>query len=311
MKFTLRQLEGFAAAARGGSFTRAAMLVSMTQPAFSQLIRELEGILGARLFDRTTRKISLTEPGRQFLRMIARPIEDLEQAYAEVREISVGKRGRLLIGTLPSFAFGGLAETLAQFKTRNPAVAIRLIENGNPEIVDSVKNGEVDFGIGVLIAPDNKLTFRKLLQDELVVVCPTGHDLAKRKRVSWSDIAKHTLILLYEQSSSRVVIDQAFAISGISVEPAIEVANMVTSMSMVRAGLGVTVMPRIALSPLRLQGLEIRPIRDPRPWRQIGIMARADRQLAPAAAAFIEMLITNLCMPNILSRKTLTPRSRK
>src|SRR5262245_20924798 len=147
MKFSLRQLEGFAAAARLGSFTAAAQKVAMTQPAFSQLVRDLEGILGTKLFDRTTRKIELTEAGRQLLTMIERPLDDLGQAYTDVRELSVGFRGRIVIGALPSMAFGELTLSLAEFKASHPKVSIRLVEAANPRLIESVQNREVDFGI--------------------------------------------------------------------------------------------------------------------------------------------------------------------
>jgi len=294
MKFSLRQLEGFAAAARLGSFTAAAQKVAMTQPAFSQLVRDLESILGTKLFDRTTRKIELTEAGRQLLAMIERPLDDLSQAYADVRELSVGIRGRIVIGALPSIAFGELTLSLAEFKANHPKVIVRLVEAANPRLIESVQNREVDFGIGMFAAPEDKLNFRKLLEDELVAVFPRGHTLARKKKVSWTDLAKQTLILLVEQSSSREVIDRGFAVHGVTVQPAYEIANMVTSLSMVRAGMGVTIMPRIALPALNMQGLQIGHIADPHPTRAIGILAKPDRPLSAAAENYIELLTAKL-----------------
>ncbi len=93
--FKLRQLEGFVAAADSGSFSHAALQLAMTPPAFSQLIRELESSLGMLLFERTTRRIDLTDAGRQLLHSVRRPLEDLNGAYSDMRDLAGGKRGRV------------------------------------------------------------------------------------------------------------------------------------------------------------------------------------------------------------------------
>lgn len=290
MIFKLRQLQGFSAAARHGSFSAAAREIAMTQPAFSQLIRELETTLRVRLFERTTRRIELTDAGRRLLAMIERPLADLGDAYKFLRELAAGTRGRIVFASLPSAAFGVVTSALARFKARYPDVAVRLIEDPNLVLVDRVLNREVDFGVGTLTAPHKELAFRELLQDELLVVYPVGHMFAEKRKITWRDLAAQTLVLLSKQSSVREVVDRGFAVSGIAGEPAYEIANMVTSLGMVRAGLGVTIMPRIALLELNIKGLQASRISDPRPVRNIGIITRTDRTLLPAAAAYVELL---------------------
>ena len=97
MNFKLRQLEGFIAVAEGRSFSAAADRLFMTQPAFSQLIKELETVVGTRLFDRTTRKVELTEAGRVLFAQSHRPLEDLQHAYQSVSELASGRRGSVSI----------------------------------------------------------------------------------------------------------------------------------------------------------------------------------------------------------------------
>jgi LysR family carnitine catabolism transcriptional activator len=291
MKFSLRQLEGFTAAARLGSFTAAARKVSMTQPAFSQMIRELENIVGMKLFERTTRKIELTEIGRQLLSMIERPLNDLDQAYADVRNLSSGIRGRIVIGVLPSFAFSELGHSLAKFRAAHPGVVVNLVEAANPKLIESVLSREVDFGIGMMSAPRERLVFHPLLQDELVAIFPKDHVLARRKHVSWLELAKQPLILLVEQSSSREVIDRGFAVHGVTAQPAYEIENMVTSLTLVRAGLGITIFPNMALPALNMQGLQVGHIAGPRPTRTIGVLSRVGASLPPAATNYVQSLI--------------------
>jgi DNA-binding transcriptional LysR family regulator len=283
-------LHGFAAAAARGSFSAAARDLAMTQPAFSQLIRELETLLNIRLFERTTRRVELTPAGKRFLAMIQRPLDDLDDAYRFAREMATGTRGRIVFTSLPSVAFGLVTMALARFKALHPGITVRLIEDQDSNIVDRLLHREADFGIGTLPAPHQELAFRELLHDELQAVYPARHALAGKRRVTWRDLAREPLVLLPKQSSVRALVEHGLAAGSITREPDYEVANMVTALSMVRAGLGVTVMPRMVLAELNMKGLVAGRINDPRPARIIGIITRSDRPLSTAAAAYVELL---------------------
>ncbi len=290
MNLKLRQLQGFAAAATHASFSAAARELAISQPAFSQMVRELENSLHVKLFERTTRRVQLTEAGRRFLAMIQRPLDDLKDAYRFARELAAGTRGRIVFASLPSVAFGVATMALARCKALHPAITARLIEDQDANIVEKVLHREVDFGIGTLIIPHEELAFRELLPDELQAVHPVRHALASKRRITWRDLAALPLVLLPMQSSVRALAEHGFAAAGITREPDYEVANMVTALSMVRAGLGVTVMPRMVLPELNMKGLAAGRIHDPRPLRSIGIITRRDRPLSPAAATYVELL---------------------
>ena len=290
MNLKLRQLHGFAAAAAHGSFSAAARELAMTQPAFSQLVRDLESALRVKLFERTTRRVELTEAGQRFLAMIARPLDDLNDAYRFAREMAAGARGRIVFSSLPSVAFGLVIMALARFKALHPAITVRLIEDQDFNIVEKVQHREVDFGIGTLQTPHKELAFRALLNDELQAVFPARHALAAKRRVMWRDLAADPLVLLPKQSSVRALVEHGFAAAGVAHDPDYEVANMVTALSMVRAGLGITVMPRMVLGEMNMKGLAAARINDPRPVRVVGIITRIDRPLLPAAAAYVELL---------------------
>lgn len=293
MNFKLRQLSGFVAAARLGSFSAAARELAMTQPAFSQMVRELEAALGLRLFERTTRRVELTEAGQRLRAMVERPLDDLDDAYRYARDMAAGRRGRIVFTSLPSVAFEFVALVLARFKARHPGITVRLIEDQNATIIERVLDREADFGIGTLEPGHPGLAFRELLRDELLAVVPARHALAGKSSVNWRDLAGESLALLPRQSSVREIADAGFAASGAAQEPAYEVANMVTALGMVRAGLGVTIMPRIALMELNMKGLRALRISEPRPERRIGIITRTDRALSPAAAEYVEMLFSD------------------
>ena len=286
----MKQLEGFVAATRCGSFSAAAREVAMTQPAFSQLIRQLEDTLGVRLFERTTRRVELTEAGSRFLAMVQRPLDDLVDAHDFMREMASGRRGRIACASLPSAAFTIATTALARFKAHHPAIHVRLIEDQNLDIVEKVLAREIDFGIGTLDAAHAELEFQPLLDDELVAVFRAEHAFAKRRSVAWSAFAAEPLVLLTGRSNVRGLVERHFAALGLTAEPAYDVAGMVTALAMVRAGLGVTAMPRIALGELNMNGLESAPFAAPRPMRRIGIITRKARRLSPAAQAYVELV---------------------
>ncbi|HJV82395.1 LysR family transcriptional regulator [Noviherbaspirillum sp.] len=290
MNFKLRPLVGFVLAAHHGSFSLAASELAMTQPAFSQMIRELESVLGVQLFERTTRRVDLSEAGRELLSMVERPLDDLEDAWRYVRDIAGGKRGRIVFTTLPSVAFGIATNTLALFKAKHPEITARLIEEPDLTLVDRVLSREVDFGVGILPTQHPELAFRELFRDDLTVVVPMHHPLAKAKSVTWKELSKQSLVLLPRQSNTRHLAERGFAAAGIAVEPTYEVANMVTALSMVRAGLGITFMPRMVLRELNMSKLHAATLQSPRPERIIGVITRVDRTLSPASQAFVDML---------------------
>ncbi|HEX2827125.1 MAG TPA: LysR family transcriptional regulator [Burkholderiales bacterium] len=287
MNLKLRQLAGFVALTRCGSFSAAARELAMTQPAFSQLIRQLENALQVRLFERTTRRVELTEAGTRFLAMVQRPLDDLEDAHVTMREIAGGKRGRIAFASLPSVAFAAATTALARFKAGHPHIHVRLIEEQNLNIVEKVLSREIDFGIGTLDTAHADLDFAPLIDDELVAVFPARHAFAKLRTVAWRDFANEPLVLLTGRSNVRTIVDRHL---GRAAEPAYDVAGMVTALAMVRARLGVTAMPRIALGELNMNGLGSKPFGAPRPTRRIGIITHARRRLSPAAQAYVDLL---------------------
>lgn len=290
MNFKLRQLQGLLALARTGSFSRAADETSMTQPAFSQMIRELEATLDVRLFDRTTRRVDLTDAGRTLVGLVQRPVDELEDAWLDLRGVAAGTRGRIALALLPSAAFGFVTRALAAYRAQHPLVQVTLREEQNDVLLQKVRDREVDFGIGILAGRDAELQATDLFVDELVAVLACGHPLAARPALSWKAVAGEPLILLPRPSSVRQLVEASLARNRAACEPAFEVANMLTAASMARSALGITVLPWLALAEMRQDGLEVRRIGSPRPLRRVAIVCRRDRRPSPAASAFLSLL---------------------
>lgn len=291
MNFKLRQLEGFFAAAEARSFSVAADKMSMTQPAFSQLISELENLLSVRLFDRTTRRVELTEAGRLLLSQVRRPLEDLRHAYESLLNLAAGRIGSVSFAILPSAAFSVGTRAIAEYSRDFPAVRIQQIEDQDGLLLEKVLSREVDFGVGVFTGIEKDLSFDFLFIDELVIVMRDDHSYASKELISWRDFAKVNLILLPITSSVRRIVDGGLTVAGCERTPTFEVINMVTALGMVRENLGITVLPRMALDSFKMDGLTYRHFSTSRPTRRVGVIRRVDRVLSKTAATFVEYLL--------------------
>lgn len=285
-KLKLRQLEGFVAAADGGSFIAGASAMAMTAPAFSQLIRELESSLGLVLFERTTRRVELTDAGRRLLDQVRRPLADLAEVSADMKALAGGLRGRVVISILHSLAQGVGARAVAQLRQLRPDITVRIIEDQNEIMIERVRNREVDFGLGMINETYDDLSFSFLFEDELVAVFASSNGISRSNRVTWRQLAMEDLILLQPKSSVRRLVEAGLLVTGLTPKPFTEVVSMVTAMNMASLGLGVAVLPEISLASMRISGVTIRPIGDPRPRRKIGFVRLKSRPTSPAEALF-------------------------
>jgi DNA-binding transcriptional LysR family regulator len=286
----LRQLRAFLAVARHGAFTRAAEEIYITQPGLSLLIRQLEEQLGVRLFDRSTRRVELTEAGHELVAAAGRILDDVATMVADISDLASHKRGRVSIAALPSLASALVPRVIAQFRTAYPDIRVVIHDAIASPLIKKVESGEVDFGIGLRLQFEKELVFSELLTDRLMVLMPEGHRLDGMETVEWAALAAEEFIAMTRDTSVRHLTEQAFARIGETLRPAFEASYMSTAMAMVEAGLGVTVLPSMALSSLRVPGIQVRPLVAPVMTREVGIITKKNRAPSPAAQAFLRLL---------------------
>lgn len=307
---TLRQIEGFLLAGGLLSFSRAAQAMHITQSAFSQLIRELESSLGVRLFDRTTRRIALTDAGVVLQAKMKRGLVEIEDACEEARAIARVEHGHITIGTLASLAIGVVTRTLGGLRKNFPGVKVSMREDYNGPLLLKVAQGEVDFAVCALSGAVDGLQFEHLFDDELVAVMKQTDPKAAPPRLRWSALRDESLVMLVRDSSTYEQVSAALAANHITRQPDYEVANMFTALSMVRAGFGTTFIPAMVLGEVNMEGLAWKRLQRPAPTRRIGICRRSDRSASPAAAKFDELLraeVTRVLEP---TRQILLEASR-
>lgn len=302
---SLKQLRGFAAVAREGSFTRAAQQLFLSQSALSALIRALEAELGLRLLDRTTRRLELTEAGHELVPTVERVLADLDHAAHDLRAVAEARRGRVRLGTTPLLAASMMPELMQSFQAAHPGIALSLLDASADHLVGQLRLGELDLALATFDdAAEPDLQFEPLLADPMVLVCAAGHALAGAKHLRWADLLDQPLLLIKPGSGLRALVEQSFAPLGGCPRPAQEVAHISTAMAMAAAGLGLAILPAYALKAggAAPQGLVGVPLTEPRVLRQLSLAQLKQRSLSPAARAMVEHLRTHLQAPVALKR---------
>lgn len=290
MNITIRQIEAFLKVAECGSFTRAAERLHVAQPALSQHVRDLESELGIRLFDRTTRRVELTEGGREFRNTAAKIVEDLELAARHAHELATRKRGKVAIAAPPLLAGAILPWAIADFRAEFPGIQVSVVEARADEIVEQVRSGQVDCGLGTFRSGEDGIVSTAAATDSLALFCPPAHPFAKLKRVSWRELDGHPLVTLTRDSGIRLLVELGCESAQIGMTIAYEVSHVTTALSMVEAGLGVAVLPTYAGVAARKGALVAVPLVNPTITRDIVLITQAGRAVSPALSSFARVL---------------------
>ncbi len=290
MNIKYRCLKAFDLVVSTHSFTHAADQLGVTQPSLTALIQDLEHVLGVRLFERTTRQVTLTQAGEDFHRRIQRPLGDLEEAYRAMGDMAAAKRGMVVLGALPSISLTLIPPTLGELRRSHPGLQTRVIEAHNNDLIAMVRTNQVDFALATLLDPPADLSVEPLLSDSFFAVYPPRHPIALLKELRWKDLVRHDLILLSQGSSARALFDRANSHEHEKQGLRYDITHMTTAVNLVRQGLGITLLPRLAIPALGLEGLRYRSVDDDNAFRMLGVIRRKDRHLTPASMAFTSQI---------------------
>ncbi|AMN44380.1 LysR family transcriptional regulator [Rhodoplanes sp. Z2-YC6860] len=288
------KIRSFAAVAAHGSFRRASEHLHLSQPALSAHIRDLEETLGVPLFHRTTRSLRLTSDGERFLVRARRMIEEFEAGVVELQDQAKLQRGRIVVTCITTIACHVLPKVLATYCQRYPGIKVQVFDDPAPILLRRVADGTADIGIGPLSERAGDLQFQLITHDRFVAVFPHRHPLSHAPSVRLSELVKYPLLTLQPGTNVRAVLEQAFAKRGMAFEPAFEVRNHFTLSGMVEAGLGITILPSMAISMLSNPLLKTAVITNPGIARAVGIVQRRDHARAPLVDAFLQTLAETL-----------------
>jgi DNA-binding transcriptional LysR family regulator len=297
MNVTLRQLRAFVALAQTHSFTEAASSLHVTQSALSGLIKELEQILGVQVVHRSTRKVQLSDAGRELFPLAVKVLQDLDGALEAVADLKALKRGVVRIAAPQLMSCAVLPEVIAAFQQQCPDIQVRLFDCLVESVLGKVSSGEVDLGIGPERESSADIAASTLFELPFVVVFPEGHPLAREKEVRWADALQHPLIALQGEFTQRLRGDLHESLRDLALNPSHEVSFMTTAFSMVSAGLGVTTCLPYARPLIQRYQLQSRPLVEPQTRRKFFLFTRKDRTLSPAAQRFAGFLADYVAQP--------------
>jgi LysR family transcriptional regulator, carnitine catabolism transcriptional activator len=289
LNVSTRQVKAFLALAEQKNFTRAASQCHLSQSAFSTLIRTLEEAISIRLFDRDTRKVELTPEGRLFLAGASRLLNDFRAALSDLGEHAARRRGRVALAALPSLAAGWLPDILAEFRARYPGIELDVADELSESCVERVRSGRADFALAAVRATAPELRTDRFCSDRFHLVCRADHPLAGRRKLTLAELAEEPFIHLARSSSVRQHIEAA--IRPLQMNRVMELEQLSTVAGMVRAGLGITVVPSLTLFHFKHPDLATRPLNAPGLKRDIFVIRWRGRSLSSAAQALLEFLV--------------------
>lgn len=291
LRFTLRQIEAFSAVAEQAGFAAAAQQLQLTPSAVSQLVAELEAVLGFRLFDRTTRKVQLSSAGRDFLPGAESVLRHALAAEAAAADLRHRAAGIVRVGAPLVLAGMVLPAALKEFQQQRPKVVVRLVDTAVDALLDRLERGDLDIAVGPDLPGRPALTREAVFSSPWVLWCAPDHPLAARKRLLWRDLRDVPLVSAGQDHLVSVARMRASAPENHRITPVHIVDNMTTALGMAAQGLAATLAPDYVGVMAAPMGLVQRRVLGPETIRQVCVYRPVGRAGTPAAEALAEHLI--------------------
>jgi DNA-binding transcriptional LysR family regulator len=297
INYDLHDLQAFVAVAERASFRQAAADLFLSQSALSRRIDKLEESLGVKLFERTTRRVQLTNVGQTFLVNVRTALDGLEDAVLGVADLAAHRTGSVTLACVPSAVWHFLPDVLARFSERFPRIRVRVHDESAQDVLNLVLAGVADFGINFTGAENPEIEFAPIYVESYVLAMRSSHPLAGRKELSWKETMNERYISVATSSGNRTVIDAALA--GVEKHPVIlcEVNHVSGVLALVEAGMGVAAVPGLSVLPGRQDTIVGVPLVNPAIHRTLGLIAKRNHTMAPAARTLFDMLREALVKP--------------
>jgi LysR family hydrogen peroxide-inducible transcriptional activator len=288
----MQQLRYVVAVARTGNFSRAAEQCHVSQPSLSQQILKLEDDLGERLFDRMKRAAKLTPHGEVFLRRAVHILHEVDAAKREAVEAKDLLRGTITIGVLPTIAPYLLPETMAEFTEKYPGVEIVVQEDATAQLLKHTLAYEIDFALVSQPINDERLVVRDLFAEELLLALPPGHPLTRKRNINVADLACERLIVMKDGHCLGDQVLRFCERRDWRPQISFRSAQLETIQALVRAGLGISLIPAMAVQGNVGDTLEYRSLKSPRPERKIVAVWPNKRPPGRAADKLLKLIST-------------------
>lgn len=289
MNYSLRQLRVFITVAQARSFSRAGEMIGLSQSAVSHSVKELETQTGVKLLDRTTREVVLTEAGQQLATRLERLLDELNSTLRDVGRLGQQLSGTVRVAASQTISAHLIPQCIAESNHRYPDIDFVLHDRPQQWVLESIRQGDVDFGIVIDPGAVSDLECEVVLSEPFLLLCRDDDPLASLPHVAWQALQGANLVLQDYASGSRPLIDAALAAQGVKPTIVQEIGHPATLFPMVEAGIGISVLPALAL-PLP-QGSRLTVKRFvPCVERQLMLVRRKNRSLSGAAHACWDMV---------------------
>ncbi len=295
INYDFSDLEAFLAVKETGSFHLAADKLNLSQSAITRRIKKLEEALDSQLFERTTRAVKPTLAAKRLQARAEAMLDGARETTHAMRDESATygyqKNTIVTVGFISSVAATLLPAALHAFRTAGHTARVRLLDGNANEIAEAVAGGEVDFGISSIPMLEPSTSFQALFDDQIVLAMPPSNPLTGQDHIAWRDLIDEDLIVPVRGTGNRLLIDDAMAQSGRPVRWTYEVGRSTTALEMVRAGVGVAVLPQSTASYLVAKSLVLRPVINPSIARPIGILTRTGQRETKTVTAFKHAMV--------------------
>lgn len=284
MNYSLRQLRVFVTVAHARSFSRAGEIIGLSQSAVSHSVKELENQTGVKLLDRTTREVVLTEAGQQLASRLERLLDELHTTLRDVGRLGQQLSGTVRVAASQTISAHLIPQCIAESNRRFPEIDFVLHDRPQQWVLESIRQGDVDFGIVIDPGPVSDLASEIVLSEPFLLLCREDDPLAALPEVPWQALQGMSLVLQDYASGSRPLIDAALAAQNISAQIVQEIGHPATLFPMVEAGIGISVLPALALPLPQGSHLTVKRF-TPVIERKLMLVRRKNRSLSGAAQA--------------------------
>ncbi len=304
----IHQLRYFIALHKNGSFTGAAQACNISQPSLSAQIKKLEEELGGKLIERNRKNCRLSPRGSSFLPRALEILRQVELSFEEARDFDSARRGSIRLGCLPTTGAFILPPILVEYRTRFPEIDISIQEGSSPALAASLQNNEVEVAIMDEAGLRPGMNSIRLLREPLFIALPPDHELAERDELSLSDLRDEPLILMRKGHGFYSIVESALGKAGVSPVIVYQSSEIETVQALVRAGLGISLVPRMICHHA---DITYRPIEHPAPCRTLLLTWRKEYERSPAVLRFFDIasivLAQHFGTPNQLGLRNPKP----
>lgn len=290
MNITSRQLKAFVLTARYQSFSRAADQLFVSQSGMSALVRQLEAQLGFRLFERTTRKVSLTEFGSRLLPVAQRSVVELESAVANIGRDASAAGELLTLGAPPFVAAYILPAAIAAYAPRDSQLHVRVVDAEPDRLGEMVRAGELDAALTAMRPEVHGVRCKLLMRFTLVLAASPRVAPGLPSEVRWSDIARRPVVGFPARHPIRRLVDEQLAHAGRHAPPDLECNFLETQLAMVEAGAGVAVVPSFVSAACAKRGIPTHRLVSPETSSELNWLVSTSRKLPARADGFTSFL---------------------